>query len=61
MIAGRSRSDGHDAHNLSLTLATHLDGWILIERAASRGTLRAIAIVHSPEAIGRVAVVAEVF
>ena len=50
VIAGRSRSDGHDALDLSLTLATHLDDWILIERAASWGTL--CAIVHSPKAIG---------
>ena len=32
VITGRSRSDGHDALDLSLTLATHLDGWILIAR-----------------------------
>ena len=32
VIVGRSRSDGHDALDLSLTLATHLDGSILIAR-----------------------------
>ena len=32
VIAGRSRSEGQDALDLSLTLATHLDGWIRIAR-----------------------------
>ena len=32
MIAGWSRSEGQDALNLALTLATHLDGWICIAR-----------------------------